>query len=646
MRRPRCRNILLLSQSGRAGSGFQEDDSVKIEVTMRKIIMLVLLTIFNMRHCFFIFGFLFVFSAFLYGQDNILISSKQISNSIEKTNEILRRNETYTSVDFVDINLDKILEYEDFSLQLGERKIPIKKERIDIRGINNYVFVGGNNERCHVLISVLENDIQGVIETEEEVFTIETVGKQQYALITVDYSLLREACDDLHEGNNRSSFDDVNSQNPDSVIESGDGITFSPILRNAAYDCKVRVLVLYTQNAQTSPSVSNIKNTILTAVALTNQSFVNSQINFQIELVYAGQTNYTESVFLIDLSRFRDPDDGYMDEVHTLRNKYSADVCVLLINDSLSCGMATGIGVTGDNAFCVVSTCGTCATTNYSFGHEIGHLLGCRHDPFVDSTTTPFAYGHGYVHPSKTWRTIMAYGNACGSCPRLLYWSNPNVIYNGSPMGTTATHDNTRVWNERTNTVMAFRQPDNDVMFTSSDMPNTQYADVIAKQKITTSGTVNVNSGNTLSMRARNSIVLQPGFSIQAGAEFSAGIEDIDDCEECAANVSIETVQDVPEEYDEIAVQIENKSDFSYRVFPDSSNKLINITYSLITEMPLSIELVDFFGQKLKTILHKQNQQAGNYTLQIPISDFSTGTYFLTISSSNQTRTEKIIINK
>ena len=600
-----------------------------------------------MRHCFFIFGFLFVYSAFLYGQDNILINSIQISNSAERTNEILSRNQTYTSVDFVEINMDKILEYEDFSLQLGERIIPIKKERIDARGINSYVFVGENNEGCRVLISVLDDDIQGVIETDDEVFTIATIGKQQYALITVDCSLLREACDDLHEGNNRSSLDGDNINNFISDIETDDDTTSSPFLREAAaYDCKIRVLVLYTQNSLSSPSVSNIKNTILTAVALTNQSFINSQIKFQIELVYAGQTNYTESIFLTDLSRFKDPDDGYMDEVHTLRNKYSADVCVLLINDSLSCGMASGIGVTGDNAFCVVSTHSTCATTNYSFGHEIGHLLGCRHDPFVDNSTTPFAYGHGYVHPSKTWRTIMAYGNACNWCPRLPYWSNPNVIYNGSPMGTTATHDNTRVWNERSNTVMAFRQPDNDVSFTSSDMPNTQYADVIAKQNITTNGTVNVNSGNTLSMRAGNSINIQPGFSVLTGAEFSAGIEDIDDCEECAANVSIETVQDVPEEYDEIAVQIENKSDFSYRVFPDSSNKLLNITYSLITEMPLSIELVDFFGQKLKTILHKQNQQAGNYTLQIPISDFSAGTYFLTISSSNQTRTEKIIINK
>jgi len=116
-----------------------------------------------MKHRFLIFGFLIACSTYLYGQDHILICSKQISNGAEKSNEILRKNATYTSVDFVDINLDKILEHEDFSLQLGERNIPIRKERIDARGVNSYVFVGSNNEGCRVLISVLDNDIQGVI---------------------------------------------------------------------------------------------------------------------------------------------------------------------------------------------------------------------------------------------------------------------------------------------------------------------------------------------------------------------------------------------------------------------------------------------------------------------------------------------------
>ncbi len=593
-----------------------------------------------MRHCFFIFSLLIACSTYLHGQDNILISSKQVSNSTKKANEILRRNKQYTSIDFVDINLDKILENEEFSIQLGERWIPIKKERIDARDINNYVFVGSNNEGCRVLISVLDNDIQGVIETDEDVFTIETIGKQQYAIITVDYSLLREACDDLLVENNSSSYD-ANIHNHDSYIERDEGITTSPILKTAlTNDCRIRVLVLYTPNAKSS--VSNIKNTIQTAVALTNQSFINSQINFRIQLVYAGQTNYTESDFSTDLLRFRVPADGYMDEVHALRNKYSADVCVLLINDSEYCGLATNIGVTENNAFCAVSTCGTCATTNYSFGHEIGHLLGCRHDPANDSSTTPYPYGHGYVNPSRTWRTIMAYGNTCNSCPRLLFWSNPNIIYNGSPMGTIATNNNTRVWNERSNTIMAFRQPSNNVTLTSSDMPNTLYADIIAKQNITTSGTVKVYSGNTLNMRTGNSVILQSGFSVQTGAEFSAKIEDIADCEECASTDSKVIVQNVPIEIADIP--IDNKPDFSYTVFPNSSNEFITITYVLEKKMPLSIELVDLFGEKIKTIQPKKKQMSGCYTIQIPVSDLSTGTYFLTISSNNQKNEEKIII--
>ncbi len=178
-------------------------------------------------------------------------------------------------------------------------------------------------------------------------------------------------------------------------------------------------------------------------------------------------------------------------------------------------------------------------------------------------------------------------------------------------------------------------------------MPNTQYADVIAKQDITTSGTVNVNSGNTLNMKAGNSITLQPGFSVELGAEFSATVENIYDCGANSASAPKIMVQNVPEEHDDITdIQIKNHPDFSYTVYPNPSDEFINIIYSLNTEMYLSIELVNLFGQKIKTILPKQNQQEGNYSIQIPISDFLSGTYFLTISSVNHTKTEKIIINK
>ena len=44
-----------------------------------------------------------------------------------------------------------------------------------------------------------------------------------------------------------------------------------------------------------------------------------------------------------------------------------------------------------------------------------------------------------------------------GGCPRLNYWSNPNKLYNGAPMGTTTRSDNTRVLNNTRGTVAAFR---------------------------------------------------------------------------------------------------------------------------------------------------------------------------------------------
>jgi hypothetical protein len=82
-------------------------------------------------------------------------------------------------------------------------------------------------------------------------------------------------------------------------------------------------------------------------------------------------------------------------------------------------------------------------------------LQGARHNPENDGTTTPFAYGHGY-RSGSSWRTIMAY-DCSPTCPRLQYWSNPNVKYGGVPMGTAVTHDNARVLNETASTVGAFR---------------------------------------------------------------------------------------------------------------------------------------------------------------------------------------------
>jgi peptidyl-Asp metalloendopeptidase len=95
-----------------------------------------------------------------------------------------------------------------------------------------------------------------------------------------------------------------------------------------------------------------------------------------------------------------------LDEIHGLRAKYGADVAVLVVDNPMGCGLSVRIAPEASDAFTVVDH--ECAATMYSLAHEIGHLIGARHDRALDDSTTPFSYGHGFVH-GKEWRTMMSY---------------------------------------------------------------------------------------------------------------------------------------------------------------------------------------------------------------------------------------------
>jgi hypothetical protein len=171
-------------------------------------------------------------------------------------------------------------------------------------------------------------------------------------------------------------------------------------------------------------------------------------------LVQTYQTDYVEEGAHFDhVWRFADKGDGYMDEIHPLRDKYKADVAVLIVDDPQGCGLATRIYADADEAFAVVHH--ECAAATYSLAHEIGHLIGARHDLSLDKIMTPFPYGHGYVSGTK-WRDIMSYKESCGGCPRLPVWSSPLVKVKGEPAGTPEL-DNARVIAEHAARVAAFR---------------------------------------------------------------------------------------------------------------------------------------------------------------------------------------------
>lgn len=208
----------------------------------------------------------------------------------------------------------------------------------------------------------------------------------------------------------------------------------------------IDLLVAYTNGAATASG--GIDALIDLAIEETNASFVKSGINAKVRLVNKMAINYAEADKSFDsiLADFvADP------SVASQRNAVRADIVVLVINKSDYCGLADDIAATVDKAYAIVHY--GCATGYYSFGHEIGHLMGARHDLDSDPTLPPYAYGHAHLEkkPSGGWRTIMGYNCTSGNCPeRRQFWSNPNA-------GNATYENNARVWNERAATVAAFK---------------------------------------------------------------------------------------------------------------------------------------------------------------------------------------------
>ncbi len=230
--------------------------------------------------------------------------------------------------------------------------------------------------------------------------------------------------------------------------------SLSPLEKHGE-DIEITVLFAYTKNA--ASHYTDIHNDVITlAVEQTNQSFRNSKIDdVTVKIVHSYLTEYDETDHnLFDhLWRFADKGDRFMEEVHRLRDEKNADVAVLIVDNQVGCGLATRVAAFEDEAFAAVNH--HCATASFSLAHEIGHLIGARHDRSLDKSTKPFPFGHGYANATK-WRTMMAYKSSCNGCVRLPLWSSPDVEVEGESAGDLMTH-NARVIREQAARVAAFR---------------------------------------------------------------------------------------------------------------------------------------------------------------------------------------------
>ena len=217
----------------------------------------------------------------------------------------------------------------------------------------------------------------------------------------------------------------------------------------------IDVMVVYTKQArEDAGSTAAIESLIDLAVADANMAYENSLVPQKLKLVHTVEVNYAEPASndsSTELTALKDLSDGVMDNVHTLRDQYKADIVTLFVtNAKLADGTdVCGIGYQMDSgnkddfasrAFNVVPL--DCIS-NLSYIHELGHNMGAGHEETNASPTGLYESSHGTQDPDCKYRSIMAYPCSCaGTCTRMPFFSNPDVEYDDWTTGISGQADN------------------------------------------------------------------------------------------------------------------------------------------------------------------------------------------------------------
>lgn len=312
---------------------------------------------------------------------------------------------------------------------------------VERRSETDFTWTGGIEDRMGSVILVVNSiGVTGSIRFDGELFKVESLGGDYHVITKIDRGKSPPEHPDSHNDNGAAN----------ALSKAIDALDTTMSLQSTAV---IDLLVVYT--ASVASNYPNISGLIQFDENETNLSYQHCSVNARVNVVHYEEVNY------IEFGGYSEHLDWFMysSTINALRDQYSADVCVLLVNDTSSCGLAADIPASESTAYCVVHYDN--AVCDLSFPHEIGHLQGGRHHFEDDRTPGPH---HGYNDPFGVYRTVMTtfLDNPWPTCVREDYWSNPNVYWNNDPnqpMGTINLEYNVSALNTNSPTISNFRTP-------------------------------------------------------------------------------------------------------------------------------------------------------------------------------------------
>ena len=420
-------------------------------------------------------------------QDNNLVTGNKNKPHIVK--------ESLLEINFRPLASEEVSKIE---LELLDQEVyKVTKTSLEKRSPTNYTWRGKiyntDGDGFDVILTIIDDLMTGLIYTpNKSVYQIIPISKDTHKIVLIDQNKFPECTGPIilpepaketsisssvtldklvpitKASKNPSDF----SQNTDNSSKSLE--TESPIQEDA--NTRIDVLILYSKEAiAEAGGLAQAKVHAQGSIDSTNTAYANSKISTKLNLVQVDIFDVSETLeysSIVNSIRTNAT-------IATMRNSAKADLVSLVLSSSSSSALC-GIGfLTASSSFGFTVVNFGCAIGNLTFAHELGHNMGCQHNPengaSASSGAFPFSFGHFEVNNFRTIMSTASPNNPCGNCNRVPFFSNPDVKIGKTSTGVANQRDNARTINERAGIVANFQQADTSKSVSLSVTPTTRF---------------------------------------------------------------------------------------------------------------------------------------------------------------------------